>query len=312
MKTVFNNRELAHKWAAQSQPPGRSGSMKFYGPRIYSYQTCIAMIHVLRPNGLAEWRVALLNSNRYSVTTSGKHMPAVRDAVSHMRTFTVPICDADTPSEHASNLHYLLAEYARHALTLRRMRRDPYTYDTLHGLAQRARLYAQCFALAIPDINDVKEEQLIRAFRYDREARLNTPENIAKRARVAADREAAKERKRLRDEAKRIEAQAEQLQEFRNGELIYGALTDERGGAYLRIVGDSVQTSRGASVPVSSALLVIALCLHTIEAKQAADFADMTIGGFSLHRIEADGTVTIGCHTIYWPEIERIAVALGV
>lgn len=39
MKTVFDNRMLAHVWASQSQPYGRSGSMKFDVLRVQLLKT---------------------------------------------------------------------------------------------------------------------------------------------------------------------------------------------------------------------------------------------------------------------------------
>ena len=38
MKTVFDNRQLAHVWASQSQEHGRGSSFYFNGRVIYSYR----------------------------------------------------------------------------------------------------------------------------------------------------------------------------------------------------------------------------------------------------------------------------------
>jgi hypothetical protein len=87
VKRILPNDQVIHVWAAQSQDEARTGNgnLSFSGATLYSYSTPIANI---RP-GADGQPVALVTSESFSVTTSGKHMPGGR-ALSHMRRFDVP------------------------------------------------------------------------------------------------------------------------------------------------------------------------------------------------------------------------------
>ena len=108
MKTVFNNSMLAHVWAQQNQPHGRSDSMRFEGSVAYSYAQPVA--HIIK---LADGRnVAIFTSRKWSVTTS-QHVSNYRSAASHMTQFMVPdilsseryrAADYSDPALHAKNL----------------------------------------------------------------------------------------------------------------------------------------------------------------------------------------------------------------
>jgi hypothetical protein len=89
MKKVFPNDMVAHVWAQQKQDEGRSGNgnFSFSGPTIYSYGTPIANI----VTGTRKRKGALLTSQSYSVTTTGKHKNATWSAWhGNGPSFTVP------------------------------------------------------------------------------------------------------------------------------------------------------------------------------------------------------------------------------
>ena len=74
----MTNVQTAFKWV-RTEDRGRSstGNLNYCGHVLRSYQTPIAAI-IANPAGRS---VALVTSDVYSVTTSGKHMPAVRSAL---------------------------------------------------------------------------------------------------------------------------------------------------------------------------------------------------------------------------------------
>lgn len=78
MRTVFDNAMTAHVWANQSQSEGRSNNGNFYftGRRLYSYGSHFIVGIVLPGIG------PILNSDNYSVTTSG-HKSDARRAVGY-------------------------------------------------------------------------------------------------------------------------------------------------------------------------------------------------------------------------------------
>lgn len=77
MKTVFqSNSELAHVWANQSQSHGKANSMFFNYNTAYSYGFHYMAGELLTLKGE---KICILNSMRYSVTTS-KHVNELRSA----------------------------------------------------------------------------------------------------------------------------------------------------------------------------------------------------------------------------------------
>lgn len=78
MKTVFENRMVAHVWAQQNQSEGRSSNSQFYfrDKTIFSYRDSWPLATFVKPNEV------LLNTQRISLTTS-KHLSYVRQALNH-------------------------------------------------------------------------------------------------------------------------------------------------------------------------------------------------------------------------------------
>jgi hypothetical protein len=103
---------------------------------------------------------------------------------------------------------------------------------------------------------------------------------------------------------------------------------DADGNAYMRIVGDTLQTSEGAEVPLSHAVRVFRLVKamrekwYLIDGKPGTDASRtpvwtrnghvVRVGHFQVDRINADGSFTAGCHAFAWDEIERVAKVAGV
>lgn len=74
----MTNEQTAIKWTkTQGEGKSSNGNLNYRGHIIRSYRTPIAAI-ITNPAGQS---VALVTSDVYSVTTSGKHMPAVRSAL---------------------------------------------------------------------------------------------------------------------------------------------------------------------------------------------------------------------------------------
>lgn len=88
MAKVFANSMVAHVWAQNNQPDGRSsnGNFFFEGPTLYSYGHHFAVGHIM-PDGLA-----LLNSDSYSVSTS-RHQRDARQAVRGIHHYVPKLTD---------------------------------------------------------------------------------------------------------------------------------------------------------------------------------------------------------------------------
>lgn len=320
---AYDNGMTAHVWAQQNKASGKShnGNLSFNGETLFSYRTPIGRF--VQTNDAR--RAVLITSETFSVTTSGKHMPALWRAIDYGRgnfapAFCVPHLDTDSAS-HAENMAYLIGEYQKLTGKLRRMRDYWGDESALIGqLAERANIatqYAAAFGLELPDLWPTRDGAEIWKYRAEREAKFNAPGMAEKRERERerrAERKAEKERERRANE---IQAAREAIADWRDGArnfLPYTANRDENGGALLRVRGDMLETSQGARVPLADAIRVfrfVKLCRERGEAWQR-NGATLPVGAFQVDRVAPNGTFRAGCHLIHWPEIERAAIAAGV
>ena len=133
----------------------------------------------------------------------------------------------------------------------------------------------------------------------------------------AAERAAEAERER---NAERFARDAERRRAWLAGESDYSRdssgrqLSDERGRALMRINGDNLETSWGATVPLAHAIRAFRFIKAMRESGRTWHRNGKTIrvGHYQVDAIEADGSFTAGCHSFAWPEVERVAILAGV
>lgn len=115
------------------------------------------------------------------------------------------------------------------------------------------------------------------------------------------------EREKLREEERR----ELWLKGERVGRIYFDA---ESGGAAMRVIGDVLETSHGASVPLAHAVKAfrfIKLCREKGETFHR-NGRTIRVGHFQVDSIDSEGNFRAGCHSFTWPEIERVAIAAGV
>lgn len=356
-RTVYDNRMVAHVWAAQRQPHGRSssGNVSFSGPTLYSYATPIARL----VRGADGGTVALLDCDSYSVTAS-KHQQYARRAAGHLPCLSVkyvtargegrapslpPGLEAWRPANegmteidliHAANMHALLEAFDASVSAM--MHRKPSistdgtyweadtyvaAYEALLSDFGSVTRYASTFALPVPVRNLLEIAGMIQQSFAVKLAAWNEPKAKAKRdkarARTAAKREEreAVRREEQREVARLRTMQAEdRLKAWLEGASVPGYLLphDADRGASLRVKGDQLETSWGASVPLSHAIRV----LRAVEACRAKGEGwkrnghTLHVGHFQVDCIQPNGDFAAGCHSIRWQEVERVAGALGL
>jgi len=292
VRRVVDSSEVAHLWAHRAQSDARNakGSLYFRGDTIYSYGSHFPVArHVHNKPGEA---AVLFTTKTYSVTTSG-HCSTVWSACHHLTLFRVPDVLADAKSAHTDNL----TDYTkriREALLKSARARSTWAKTSNHRdateLRREAIAYAKFFRLAysrmLPDVPALDSLELREL--KEREAKA----------------QAAKARKTLRENA-------ELIVRWRQGESVrlpYG-LPD-----MLRISSDGmeVETSRGASFPVSHAKRGLALVRAVRQRAERWQSNGHTchLGHYQIDAIEPDGTVKAGCHTVRWSGIEGIAPAI--
>lgn len=308
MKTVFSNHMVAHVWAQQTQSEGKSsnGNFSFRDDTLYSYSTPIARF-VFDNHGN---RQTLITSNSYSVTTNGKHKNAAGRAV-HYEYFSVPTIrrgGRGQELDHAANLAHLLTEYADAKARAMRQRDPPqgYTFEHLGKLHAAAWDYAGAFGLDGPEDTLAADRKIIEDHHIARNIRNNSPEAKAKRERAAARKEEL--------ELSRIERA---IAAWRKTGQFKPALTyqeQRRAPVMMRQNGEELVTSLGARFPVEHGKLAFAFILRQRMKAEAWERNGHSIhlGHFVIDRIEADGTVKAGCHTVAWEEVERMARTLGL
>jgi hypothetical protein len=303
-KHVFDTGEIPHLWAHRTRDDARNrqGSLYFTGDTIYSYGSHFPIARHVKND--AGDRVVLLTTATYSVTTSS-HCSAVRSAVpSGIPVFRVPtVCHGRysgselTTDDHAGNLVDYAERIEKHVVTSARARSSyvkEWNHEHAVGLRDEAFAYCAFFGLGVPNIPEVPE--------LDSDALTAIRKREAKRA-------AEKAEQTKRERAEGLVRQQELITKWRASEY-HGCLYDIP--PMLRIVGDEVQTSRGARFPVSHAKRALAFIRRVRESGQAYVRNGHTVhlGPYAIDRIEPDGTVKAGCHVVSWKEIERIASAL--
>jgi hypothetical protein len=291
MKNVFSRtEEVSHLFASKSHTSARSGNVFIRDSMIFSYGEHYCVARHLKDDYVA------LNLEGSSPTTEG-HKREVRAACSHLKVIKVfdPMCGPDRASteRHIQGLTEQAAcakPNGRRPLILADMRQVISDYNTYCKLEGKGTPIDQ------PTLSD---------------------EEIAKIK--AAQKEENKRVKAQRDKrnAELAEMHARQIEEWLAGDRY--SLHYDHGETLLRIrtlapngeAIQSVQTSRGAQIPVSDAKRLWPIILRTKDG--ARDYeVGMQLGSYRLTKINRDGSIVVGCHQIGFDQIEKIAGQLGL
>lgn len=143
--------------------------------------------------------------------------------------------------------------------------------------------------------------------------------------RAQQTREKRKADKAERLARERLEAEREKRESWLAGGTVRFYGRDAQGGAYLRavgverdesgqITGGTLQTSQGADVPLTHALRVFRFLKHCKETGTpwARNGRTIRVGHYQVDKVAPDGSFVAGCHVINWPQVEAVALALGV
>lgn len=296
MKTVFDNRQVAHVWAQQRQEEGRGSNFYFEGPTIYSYGRHFPIASFRKYKGRT---CVLFTSDKRSISTS-RHISYARQAIPR----DVPVfIVADTgfvwgneklpASVHNANKEHYKARIASVLETAARSRSPARTLQEAmdaRAYHAEANAYAQFFGLTW---------------------RLRPPKIDEKALAVLREKYKAASKK-LKEERKRKEAEAEaykqqSIAEWRKGE---GRTPQFAGSIYaddaiLRYNSQQrrVETSKGAHVPGASALRACRIIMNgpTSWGDSHGEGA-IRVGEFLITAVR-DNKVIAGCHRIPMAEV---------
>lgn len=320
-KEVFRPDEIPHLFVHQIKEHARtsSGNLSFSGPNYKSYTTVIASRVVNRKGEVA----FLIDINRYSMTT-GKQIDGLRRAIPDgtkvMRVYRsdvdngreyAPIDPKDhtkgyefrdkkdgrTP-DHKCNLQHWTDEVET-KLTTAAKSREPKKSRLMgeaSSIVDKMREYATFFA-----IPKVKYPKLPAS--KDELATMQAA-NIKREAIATAKAIKARELENARLKAESVIDRERWITGESNGVYSWSSYHDTE----LRIVGNEVETSRGARFPLAHAKRGLALVESAIARGEEWRRNGQTchLGHYQIDRIEANGTVHAGCHVVPFTAILRI------
>jgi len=288
MKKVFNNSEITHVFAGQSQEHGRTpnGSQYFNGNKFYSYGDHFCIAHLVG-------KYVLFNSQTYSVTTS-QHQSKIQYALNHLEGFAVPY--PQTPCT-VDNLSWCVDEFKSTLKTHLRARSYSYISELNH--------YKETLSFLVNNFH--REEGL---FSLSLEYMAKTLETLAgDPAQLKKELKAEDKKKREAKKLKQAELKAENAQKITDWKNGMAITLPFHLPPFLRIVSGFsihdqifVETSKGVKVTIESAHK---LC-QAIES--GVDIIGYDIEGFTV--ISVNGTLKIGCHDIPISEVKEITAKI--
>jgi hypothetical protein len=338
----MNHSEVAHRWSNDSYT--RKGTLT--GPRMFAEQSdrtiyshghhfCIA-----RKTDLPGFRYLVTNRS-YSPSTS-KHQTEVARAIGYKTprfychnpadSFTTILHDEWTALEMDTlrALNELRAKVAtmESRIAARAEKRQPVS-DTLASrltdLQGREASKAAEIAARIADLEalriaaGIKPGGLGKSTQQTRRTFISS--DLSKVSATFAKRSADYAKKKAKADAayikEAIARKAENRAKWLAGEPGARYATYEHSGeqTLLRVIGDEVQTSAGASVPVRHALRLFKLASEVKargELWMSPSEKTFHVGHYTLTAIDQFGNVTIGCHHLAFDEMARIEIAVRV
>lgn len=298
MKQVFNNRQLAHVWAQQTQSTGRnpSGSMYFSNNKIWSYGShyCIASINV---NSKGE-KLNLVNEHNYGNTTC-KQRNNVWDALNYKGLYVPCPADINNPKNEAYLFDQLI-ETIENCLNPRKMH---YHHESYKGALANLNQFLSFIG---------KDQVVVPMALIEIMIDVHCVRVIQKRERDLKNEEKYRIEsfKREQDRKARIEEYKQELELWPKGLNTKSIPSDLFPKDYdmVRIKTNNpevVETCRGAEVPLSHALRLLDLTLKR-QVKQGEK-----VGHFKVDNVnETSDLLTIGCHTISVKQASEVLLPL--
>ena len=303
MKTRFNNSELTHVWANQTQTHGKGSNMFFEYGTIYSYGYHFKLAQFVQ-NKQNE-RCVLINLRSYSNSTS-KHQSLVwRSIPQNVPFFKVVSFFNDinaATAAHKENLtHYINEAEKLQGLTIRANKLKMGYLSQLKNQIGNFTQYCSFFDLDnLEQFNPILGQGITIKERYERlTAWLRTYEN-SEELKNWQDKQEEKTRKAFEVAKEKAKEQIEAFRQFKISS-IYANL----GHYLLRFNKESqmIETSGGVKMP--KPLFISAykrLIRNELEQGQH-------IGSYTFNGVIGE-IVSVGCHKIPMTEIQNIVSCL--
>lgn len=293
MKKVFSSHnEVAHIWASQSQYEGRAGNIFFEDGVIYSYG-----YHFPVARFAPEYGNIVLFTNRGYSSSTGKHKSLIRGAIPS--TYQVIYCDDPKRSaDHNLDKWRAAVEWMRRDFAAKKLRvsRGNLAVE-IFKTCESAEIYCMALKIAAPEwTNESNDEMAARDYVYE----------------LAKAREIKKAAARAEYEKKAALEAGERMALWINGDSVYTGGFNYLPTA-LRIKAESIQTSRGANIPVADAIKLWPLLVRAKNSGKTleAGLHSINLGAYRFNSF--DGNILIvGCHQIAWDQLEKMAIQLNL
>jgi len=309
--------EVTHAWANQTGKSRKGFNMFYEGDTIYSYGYHFPIARIVEGN---DRKVVLFTNKNRSVSTS-KHKSYTYRAVNHMTIYSVDfMLDRhgllSIEEQHAANIEARVKAY-KEALKAAPRKLDDWSVHNQLRFANRAQstieAYVLEFGLAnVPEVQKVlPTDDWFHDLKWDCMAALKAKQERAAdpkhQAKLEAARLARENRKAREEEARRKgrevyyrEIVRPKQKAWLRGEQV--ALAQHTARPLPRIKGDIIQTSWGASVPLSIGIRLYQKAVECRrEHKEYEPPLGIEVGDFRLQRIKANGDLVVNCHDIpFW------------
>lgn len=301
MKTKFNNSELTHVWANQTQSHGTGSNMFFENESIYSYGHHFKIAQIIEHENK---KAVLFNGRSYSNTTN-KHQSLVKRAIPSNYPFFIVNSFPDTmPTQmmHSNNLKYYIGEAERlQGLTIRANKLKMGYLSQLKNEIDIFEKYVLFFGLHdLEQFNPILGQGLTIKERFDL---INSFVFGYENSNELKAWKIKQEENKKKAEAKALIEAKEKIEAFRQFKIssIYANL----GHYLLRYNKESQMVETSGGVKIHGLIFIKAYNrLISGELKQGQHVGDFRFNGI-------DGEiVSVGCHRIPMTEIKSIVSVL--
>lgn len=305
----MTSKQLIHRWAQQTHAHGTSGNVRFDGASLTFYREEIGRFYDARSKD--DRRVVLISQNSYSSLTSQKQNAAYYATSQYYRIGVDSFTGYFSTDWNRAKVQILELKLKALLSSLQSLEHKRNVTDTIDAIGTSANWLLTfmgefCKRKDYPKNNALTFNQVVklaggRNVCLNEIARKFCPKIVDKFEREQA-RTAKASAKRIAEQHRYAEQQAENIARWKAGESVQSAFYNLP--IYLRIVDDTIETSRGARVPLRSALELynrIAIAPQLVAGFQIGDFTVRDFIGTNGDRI-----LRVGCHDIPFKEIERI------
>ena len=301
MKTVFNNQQLAHVWASQSQSSGRNASktMFFQGNTIYSYGYHYAMAKIYQTN---KGKIILVNEHQYSNTT-GKQRRDVINSIKGTEYLMVPDVTELNSEKNETYLFNELIKSIDDALNTRKLYGS---MDYVDNALEDLNTYLSFNDRPVVTLDPIYYASMTE-IKYIKEAKKAEKDRIRSfKRRMAAEKYEADQRAMKIEQSGLIDLWLDGVDIDKH--INWYLFKKEYPNDLIRLKPGNnsiVETNRGAEVPLNEARQLLQAFLNG-QAKIGDKVGHFTVDALP----DSRNVVKIGCHNVNLEQAKQ-ALKLG-